>query len=230
MELNEPTQQKSHFLRGEGNRYFRRNRAASFSSQHRKALDLIAGCLTAGSRVLEIGCCDGRNLRYLKSRLPIHGSGVDPSEAAVKAGRKAGPSFSLKTGTADRLPYKDRSFDMVIFGFCLYLVDRSLLTRVVAETDRVLRDRGYVAIIDFDVKTPISREYKHKQGVLSHKLDYPALFTAFPHYAMADKYCYSHAGERFSPDIQERLACTILYKDLSMTAPAVGDRHSPPAA
>jgi adenylyltransferase/sulfurtransferase len=43
------------------------------------------------------------------------------------------------------------ALDLVLFGFCLYLVDRKLISRVVAEADRVLKDTGFLGIVDFDV-------------------------------------------------------------------------------
>ena len=73
--------------------------------------------------------------------------GIDPSIKAIKANKNL--NISLKKGTADALPYKDKSFDLVIYGFCLYLVDKELLFKVVHEANRVIKLKGNVAIFDF---------------------------------------------------------------------------------
>ena len=123
-------------------------------------------------------------------------------------------SRTLRTGTADELPYDDASFDVVWFGFCLYLVDRTLLMRTVSEADRVLRDGGVLAIVDFEPEAPCARPYSHRPGLLSYKMDHSRLFLANPAYVLAEKHATSHTTGRWEHDPQERVALTICRKDL----------------
>ena len=57
------------------------------------------------------------------------------------------------------------------------------------------------------------RPYKHKPSIFSYKMDYSRLFTAYPQYSLASKISFSHSGDTFHSDPQERLAATVLYKD-----------------
>lgn len=208
--------QRDIFLGGEGDAYFRRN-AAGYDPASAASMPLSLAVLQQyvqpGARVLEIGCANGLNLERLRRSAGCHGSGIDPSAAAVAAGRKDFPALDLQVGTADRLPFADGSFDLVWFGFCLYVTDRPLLPRVVAEADRVLKNRGFLGIVDFDPDAPVRRRYAHAAGVSSFKTDYARMFLGFPQYVLVEKRPFTHAAERWDADPGERLAVQVLYKD-----------------
>ena len=205
--------QKQVFLDLEGDRYFQRNKEALDAGRGGQDLALYEKYMERGARVLEIGCANGRNLEYFVRSRGIAASGIDPSELAVQQGRTRAPYLELSVGTADALPYPDAHFDFVLFGFCLYLVDRPLLSKVVSEADRVLRDSGYMGITDFDVSTPLRRPYQHCKGLHSYKYDYSRLFLAFPHFSLVEKLAFSHTATRFTPEVQERLSAVLLFKD-----------------
>ena len=210
--------QKSEFLAGEGDAWHERNRAAlSGDSPLRDAVATgIAAQLGTRSspvRVLEIGCGQGDNLAALGCRVPVDAHGVEPSSGAVESGLLMHPELKLQCGTADALPYADRTFDIVWFGFCLYLVDRDLLSRSVAEADRVLADGGLLAIVDFDPDVPCKRPYHHRPGLWSFKMDYSALFLSNPAYRLVQKTSLSHVAIEWHPDPQERIALWLCRKD-----------------
>ena len=208
--------QRDSFLGGEGDQWFARNDGAEIAAHTKHALDTILNFVRPGNRVLEIGCADGRNLAYLaRSCSGVTCEGLEPSGAAVEAARARHPGILVQAGTADRLPYERGSFDVLCFGFCLYLVDRELLMQSMAEADRVLRDRGYLAIIDFDPVGPRRRRYRHLDGLYSYKMDYGRILLASSHYHLAAKTGYSHAGSSYSTDPGERVATTVLYKDIA---------------
>jgi len=206
--------QKETFTGGEGDAYFERNRFAGADAEVNEWDELIAGLLDAGDRVLEIGCSDGRRLAAISSLRPELGSlvGIDPSAAAVSDGRLRWPHLDLRLGTADRLPL-DQLFDLIIFGFCLYLCDRDDLPRIVANADHSLSDGGSLVIIDFDPAFPSKRTYAHRQGVWSYKMDYAAPFLAFPSYSLVEKRAGGTAGLGWHHNEGERTALTVLRKD-----------------
>ncbi len=210
--------QRDAFLREEGDRYFERNREMhERGNEIREAvIARIAQHLPAAvsSRVLEIGCADGTNLALLRRLRPIMAYGVDPSREAIGDGRLRHPDADLRTGTADRLSFDDASLDVVWFGFCLYVVDRGLLHRVVAEADRVLADGGLLAIYDFDPDVPAVHVYHHYAGMRSFKMDYSRLFLADPAYVLAEKLSFTHAGLQWSAEPQERVGLWLLRKDV----------------
>lgn len=206
--------QKSVFLGGEGDQYLRRNLMKLNLGSVGEDVRLFARYIHPGAKVLEIGCANGVKLSQLQGLVPCEGWGIDPSAEAIRRGSMQFPSLHLSVGTADQLEFPDESFDLVIFGFCLYLVDRSLLTRVMAEADRVLRDRGFLGVTDFDAKTACKRPYTHHPGVWSYKLDYGKLFAGLPHFVLAQKIGYHHeTSGAFAFDPQERVATWVLAKD-----------------
>ena len=204
------TEQRDRFRAGEGDAWYRRNATAAPSV----ALELIAAHLGQATRILEVGCADGRNLAALATRHAASYVGLDPSEAAIAEGRLRWPAIELHVGTAEALPFDDAHFDVVILGFFLYLCDRQLLPRIVAEADRVLVDGGALAIVDFDPPSPRRRDYHHAEGISSYKMDYARLFLAYPSYVLVEKAPFHHGGAGWAPDEDERLAVNVLRKTL----------------
>jgi ubiquinone/menaquinone biosynthesis C-methylase UbiE len=208
--------QKKAFLTTEGDKYFLRNSAALTgyldSPVLQASVSLYSRYLQPRMNILEIGCAAGAVLSRFQA-IGCNCYGIDPSAQAIECGRKLYPEIDFTVGTADALPYPDSHFDFVLFGFCLYLVDRELLPRTIAEADRVLCPRGFVGITDFDPPRPCQRPYKHCREVLSYKMDYSALFAVYPQYVLVDKLSLSHSSDRFTIDPAERVSAVILCRD-----------------
>lgn len=167
-------------------------------------------------RVLEIGCCNGKKLEALCRELEASGEGIEPSSQAVIDGneRMQGSPARLTCGTAETLPFESNSFDLVYFGFCLYLLDRSTLLQALSEADRVLRKGGFLAMTDFDPGVMHKRPYSHRSGVFSYKQDYSRPYTESGLYYLASKAAFSHRQNFFDPVVDERVSLSLLYKEL----------------
>lgn len=200
------TLQKEHFLYGEGDAWYRRNKAIVDYGPDDPIIRAIKELSDPPKAILEIGCSDGGRLRAIKEFLPsAKMSGVEPSVEALLANAVLrNVDFDLVRSTADDLPFNDSVFDLVIFGFCLYLLDRSDLFKAVAEADRVLADKGNLIIYDFQPQGPRRRPYKHLDGVTSFKMDYPDLFCANPAYEIVRVMWHKADTE----------AATTLHKDV----------------
>jgi ubiquinone/menaquinone biosynthesis C-methylase UbiE len=198
---------------GAADNWFERNREkiASDSATPRSTA-LFASYIRPGQSVLEIGASNGHQLNRLQQLTSCEAFGIDPSKSAIADGKSKYPSLRLSAGTADKLEFQDESFDAVILGLCLYLVDRSLLMRAVAESDRVLRRNGMLMIVDFDPAVTHRRPFTHQQGLWSYKMRYPDLWLANPDYVLAEKCTYSHQGDHFHADPGERVSAWILVK------------------
>lgn len=95
----------------------------------------------APHRILEIGCSTGFKAAALKRRFPhaeVHG--IDVDDAAIALGEVLWPELDLDLAPAERLPYPDASFDLVI---CLTTIEHVAdVGRCIAELARVLAPGG----------------------------------------------------------------------------------------
>ena len=174
--------QKEVFLKSEGDAWFYRNCNVSIA---RRFIEKDPLCISLKDilspladdpsvshscmDLLEIGCGDGFRLAWLQKHFDVTAQGIEPSQAAVKAAKQNG--ILAQQGTADRLPFEDSTFDIVVFGFCLYLCDRSDLFSIAKEADRVLKTPGWLLIYDFYSPVPVARDYEHVSGLKSYKMD-----------------------------------------------------------
>jgi ubiquinone/menaquinone biosynthesis C-methylase UbiE len=101
-------------------------------------------------RILDVGCGTGHLLRTIASRCPgaVELAGIDPAAAMVDAARAkpVDPRISVDTGFAERIPYPDDRFDLVLSttSFDHWANQRE----GVAECARVLCQRGFLIIAD----------------------------------------------------------------------------------
>jgi ubiquinone/menaquinone biosynthesis C-methylase UbiE len=208
--------QKDVFLEGEGDAWYLRNSGGASRILPQgdpllsEILALSPPIVEHGTRVLEIGCSEGVRLEWLARERGCDCSGIDPSLRAVSAAAARG--VRAQRGTAEALPFGDASFDVVAFGFCLYLCDRQDLFRIAAEADRVLRDPGWMAIYDFYAPHPARQEYSHFKGVSSHKMDNRALFAWHPAYTTYSHRVFHHVSGEVTDEQGEWVAVSILRK------------------
>jgi len=177
--------QRDRFVNGEGDAFHPRNRTEPSVRSQRVAGDPLLAALAEldlrAKSVLEIGSGDGWRLSALREReQAARYVGIEPSALALSTSSDAG--VCGVRATADALPLADASFDLVVFGFCLYLVDRSDLFRVAAEADRVLCDGGTLVIYDFYSVSPHRRRYAHAEECFSFKMDCAQMFAWNPTY------------------------------------------------
>lgn len=170
------------FLASEGDAWLARNRG------NLGAADPVSEAIEKADikprRVLEIGCANGWRLAALRDKYGCEVYGVEPShQACFDAGTLRVP---VQQATAERLPIssliKDYLFDVVIYGFCLYLTDPADWFRIVAEGDRVLADSGHLIIHDFSAQETFARRYTHRDGLLAYHVPFRHLWLAHPLY------------------------------------------------
>lgn len=149
-------------------------------------------------------------MQWLEENINCQCYGIDPSTLAVQEACEKGVSATV--GTADQLPFEKNSFDIVIFGFCLYLCDRIDLFNIAKEADRVLKPEAWLIIKDFFAETPSKNDYQHKTGVSTFKMDYRTLFTWHPDYTCF-KHSISHHGiDKFTDETQEWVGESVIRK------------------
>ena len=216
--MEKQTQQREIFLDSEADAWFERNRDAvarqDFSSDPicESLLEFVQAREDGQPplSVLEIGCGEGLRLHWLAQQLGVRVSGIEPSVKAVAAACSRG--IDAKRGTAETLPWSDASFDVVLFGFCLYLCDIGDLFRIAAETNRVLKPQAWIVVHDFYAAAHAFRPYHHKQGVMSNKMDFRKLFEWHPAYTCYSHRISAHGIRGSSDDPQEWVATSVIRK------------------
>ncbi len=96
-------------------------------------------------RILDLGCGSGRNFRKGPTTV-----GLDFSKRMLTfAGRnakKAKIKFLPVRGDIVDLPFRDNSFDSVLFAFSLHCVKKNNHRKVLQEVKRISKNRAYVFI------------------------------------------------------------------------------------
>lgn len=107
------------------------------------------------ARVLEIGCGTGAITRALAAWPGVaEAVGIDPSPVFIAKAKELArkvPNTSFQQGDGRSLPLEDESFDVAVVHTTLCHVPQP--ERLVAETHRVLRPRGWLAVFDGDYAT-----------------------------------------------------------------------------
>lgn len=193
------------FLAGEAKQWLNRNKD-KIDVKGDPVLKMIEQAGLKPKRVLEIGCADGWRLLELRKRYRCEITGVDPCPSQ--------DSSFIEQGTADDLlRCFDEEFDLVIYGFCLYLCDREDLFRIAMEGDRVLQDGGHIMVYDFIAHSPHAKRYAHKEGVKSFKMHYANLWLGNPAYRTVRQDIQNWA------EIDKATSACLIKKDLQAAWP-----------
>jgi ubiquinone/menaquinone biosynthesis C-methylase UbiE len=105
--------------------------------------------LTPRDRVLDVGCGTGELLARIAARYPdAKLSGLDPvPEMLAVAREKVSEKVELRVGWADRLPWPDNTFDMIVSCNMFHYIVHPVAA--VREMERVVRPGGKVVITDW---------------------------------------------------------------------------------
>jgi SAM-dependent methyltransferase len=129
--------------------WFERHEAAYHSE-----LLAVRALLPWEGRLLEVGVGTGRFAAPLGVQW-----GIDPSPAMRSYAARRG--ISVSSGTAEELPFEDKSFDTVLAVTTICFVDDA--RRMFAEARRVLRPKGQLVIGFIDRAGELGGQYLHQQ-------------------------------------------------------------------
>jgi len=102
--------------------------------------------LSDNCSILDIGCGKGFMLHDFKELMPgAQAAGIDVSEYAIENAMPSVKPF-LKIASAEKLPYPDKSFDLVISINSIHNLPLERLKTALKEIQRVCRKDSYITI------------------------------------------------------------------------------------
>lgn len=201
-----PGIQKSIWANGAGDDWLERNR--SKLGIRDAASEAIKAMKIQPKSVLEVGCSNGWRLQKMKDLYGCEVTGIDVSALAVKEAREAG--LNVIEAGAEKLPFPDNSFDMVIYGFCLCFISPEDWLPLVLESDRVLQEGGHVVVYDFFCTEYVKRRVMgvmrdsniEKTPVYIFNYNWPLLWKSHPAFRVLTNFF----------DLSNAECCSILRK------------------
>ena len=136
------------------------------SAVHRGGPDLDAmlaeGVITGRERVLDVGCGPGATALAFAARVAsVVALDLTPAmldQARRQAAERGLANVRFECGNAERLPFPDASFDVIISNGVIDLIPDK--DAVFSELFRVLAPGGRMQIADVTIQNPVSAEGK----------------------------------------------------------------------
>ena len=94
--------------------------------------------------MLEIGCGDGRLSSLLVDKVNSL-TAIDPDETLINLACKKISGVHFRVGYGEKLEFKDKSYDIVLFSYSLHHQD---CVKALDEAKRVLRENGSILILE----------------------------------------------------------------------------------
>ncbi len=167
--------QEKIFLEVEAEAWFRRNPSSMVAANPDDPVlaALAAFDLPNRGAMLDVGGASGRIAAgFVRDHLGWSVRVVEPSGAAIAAGRQAFPQVEFRKGSITQVlpagPH-DSQYNVIVVSFVFCFLERDLLSSAISNTDSALADGGYLVIADFDSPHPRANPYAHHPGLFTYK-------------------------------------------------------------
>lgn len=127
--------------------------------------------LKPGDRILDVGCAKGFLVKDLMSVCPgLEAFGLDVSEYALMNCEPEAVG-RLHLGSADKLPFPDKSFNAVVSINTIHNLPRPLCVEAVREIQRLAPGKGFIQVDSY--RTPEQKEIFESWVLTARFYDYP---------------------------------------------------------
>ena len=100
------------------------------------------------AKILDLCCGAGQATRELVKHSQ-NVTGLDASPIAIQRAKQNVPQAKYVESFAEKMPFSDRQFDLVITNTAMHEMDTEQLQQIIQEVNRVLTPAGQFIIIDF---------------------------------------------------------------------------------
>ena len=100
------------------------------------------------AKVLDLCCGAGQATQELVKHFQ-NVTGLDASPIAIQRAKRNVPEATYVESFAEKMPFSDRSFDLVITNTAMHEMDAVQLQQIIQEVHRILTPEGQFIIIDF---------------------------------------------------------------------------------
>ncbi len=100
------------------------------------------------AKVLDLCCGAGQATQELVLHFQ-NVTGLDASPIAIERAKQNVPQAKYVESFAEKMPFGDRSFDLVITNTAMHEMDSEQLAQIIQEVNRILTPTGQFIIIDF---------------------------------------------------------------------------------
>lgn len=104
--------------------------------------------INSDAKVLDLCCGAGQATQELVKHFS-HVTGLDASPIAIKRAKQRVPQAEYVDAFAEKMPFSDRSFDLVITSTAMHEMEPEQLQQIIQEVHRILTLEGQFIIIDF---------------------------------------------------------------------------------
>jgi len=112
-------------------------------------------------KVLDVGCGTGKLVEFL-TKSGFETFGCDPSNRAINIARTINKKGCIKKSSASKLPYKDKTFDLVTSISVIEHLAQKETRMFLKETKRVLKDNGFIFLVTPNFSSPARHICKQK--------------------------------------------------------------------
>ncbi len=113
--------------------------------QYKKWLDLLISMMNKGSKILDLGCGNGRAVKYFIDR-GYKGVGIDLSDEMLKLARANVKNGEFYKKDFTKLDFGNESFDSIISFFALNHIEKATFKQIMAECKRILKKDGFLLL------------------------------------------------------------------------------------
>lgn len=100
------------------------------------------------TKILDLCCGAGQATRELVKHSQ-NVTGLDASPIAIRRAKQNVPQAEYVESFAEKMPFSDRQFDLVITNTAMHEMDAEQLQQIIEEVNRILTPAGQFIIIDF---------------------------------------------------------------------------------